>query len=243
MSKRILKKYDMFDIYIEPKRKVITVLQKWKYNWLDGNYGPWTYSQKKEFHDEADKVIWSQWSGKYFAVSVLKSIENDLNGSLIKTYDRNRFTINFDIQWVLTNAHWTVNVTKSNPGHFNSHVSHNNKEIHLSFLDIYDDISDPECNLMQNVLSHEFGHVIDNRDEYDTKYMSKDNLAYYAKFPNELSKRLKYYDDYSSRMNIGNELRDRFVQPLEDILNTMVHGVSFSAQLTPEYVESIGGRF
>jgi len=239
-------RYDIFDIYIEPLRKVITVRQRWKYNWLESASASkfWTYNAKKSFHDAVDRVIWNQWSGNYYASSRLKSIESSSNKNsfLFKNYQRKRYTINFDIEWVTTNPHWTANVTHIAPSEsYNSRVNHESHEVFLASTDFENSIVDKECNLSFNTASHEFGHMIGAGDEYGEKYMSERAIEFYENI--EETTRFDYEDDYESRMNIGGELRDRFITLVDDCLDEMIPEVKFTALLTKKYVESINGRY
>lgn len=235
----IKQEFDIFDIYIEPDRKVITIRQRWKYNWVPSSvFTMWTYEEKKKFHDAVDNVIWQQWSGNYFAVSRVDPIEK--KKSKDRTYDNARFAINFDIEWVTSNQHWTANVEKKFlDDTFQSRVVHSSNEVYLSSNDIFTTYNSFGCNEYNNVVSHEFGHMIDNSDEYGEEYMWPEDLLYYQNNPLKRSSRLRHSDDYYSRMNIGNQLRNRFINAIDDHLDKMVPGVNFIALLTNKYMKSI----
>ncbi len=104
------KKTDRMDITIEAYRHTILVQQRWKYNWqIVIPTSHWTYDEKKEFHRKTDTLIWNQWSG-HFVIGVEGSSD------FAKESARRDFTVNFDIKWALSNAHWEVIVRKIPPG-------------------------------------------------------------------------------------------------------------------------------
>ena len=208
-----IKRTDTMDIYIEPKRKTIVVRQRWKYNWLnDRNTSPWTYMERRDWHNKADSIIWNQWGNKFIMLAVVLE-PTDAN----KYLHRMEFNLEFDIQWVTSNEHWTVNVTKVKPGtNFRSNTKINNRTLYLTTEDTFNRFIDPNIpNIKQNTVKHEFGHTIGADDEYGMKYGAKYNGL--------------YYKDIRALMNIGDELRTRYFYNLKNIINdNMILGVGFT---------------
>lgn len=204
------KNTDRMNIHIEEDRKTILIKQKWKYYWLDDrNTSSWTYSEKQEFHKKIDNLIWNNW-GQYFYLKVKG------NSEFSKKHIKTRWDVNFDIEWVNNNEHWEVNVKKILPNSFKrSNVDWNNKVINLDTEDFKTNkrVKD-NLSFYQQPAVHEFGHSIGNSyvfsrgDEYNTSS--------------------SYYDDKSSIMNIGNQIRDRHLLYVIKQLNTMIPSTKFN---------------
>ncbi|MGM5630929.1 hypothetical protein O2K51_08490 [Apibacter raozihei] len=214
----ITKKTDRMDIFIEEEQNSILVQEKWQYLWHT-KVTPWLLSEKRHFHKLADLRIWSVWSG-YFKLKVTGS------SNFATKHKSTSFTLNFDIKWVLKNPHWNVTVTKIAPNTFEqSYIKWNERVIHL-------DTEDTKLNFKGKVnsksfyqypIAHEFGHTVGNSyfaligktaihsDEY-----SLNNL---------LNGGFKL--DYSSIMNIGNELRNRHLDYILIQLNSMIPNTYF----------------
>ncbi|MFP2996451.1 hypothetical protein ABN763_11095 [Spongiivirga sp. MCCC 1A20706] len=217
---------DYCDIYIEPNREIVTVRQRWKYSWWRGDceaFTYWTYQRRKAFHDAADRLIWNHWSNNYFLMAY-GEIED---AKLIKDFRDRNYRLVFDIQWVLDNPHWTVNVVRQEEGYKDrSSVKWNSKEVWLNESDLR--FYDLDCDIPFNTVLHEYTHTLYNDDEYGEVYGGKSGS--------------RYEFDYRSLQNIGVELRDRFVTAIEEDISYGVPGVSFSLLLTQKYVNSIDGR-
>ena len=206
-----IKRTDFYDIYIEPSRKTVVIRQKWKYNWVIGEeVSNWTYLEKKAWHQKADNVIWQQWGSKFtFWALVEKALTSN------EYLHRKEFNVEFDIQWVTTNQHWTVNVAKIGPyEEVVSRVNYTSKNIYLAHIDTERRI---EADINQNTLKHEFGHAIGVPDEYGKKHGNSYNPY--------------HVDDTKALMNIGNELRYRYLRGVKKEINTMIPGVSFASFL------------
>ncbi|MDC1161806.1 hypothetical protein OAT18_00030 [Tenacibaculum sp.] len=204
------KKTDYFDIHIEPNRNTIVIRQKWKYNWYVSSkeISKWTYLERRDWHHKADNVIWNQWGSKYTFMALVRE-ENDHN----KYLHRKEFNIEFDIQWVTNDQHWTANIYKIKPVEkekFRSQVNTNLKTIQLSTFDLHQRKSG---DINQNTLKHEFGHTIKIDDEYGKKYGNRINGP--------------YSNDTKALMNIGNELRQRYIYDVKREINGMITGVNF----------------
>jgi len=212
-----IKRTDTMDIYIEPKRKTIVVRQRWKYNWLnDRNTSPWTYMERRDWHNKADSIIWNQWGNKFIMLAVVLE-PTDAN----KYLHRMEFNLEFDIQWVTSNEHWTVNVTKVKPGKKLMSGTKLNKitnenTIYLEYNDLklkYTDLGNH-----QTTLKHEFGHTIYVDDEYGEDYGQDFDGP--------------YVEDRHALMNLGNELRARYIYDLKNIINDQfISGVQFTSIL------------
>ncbi|MFD0862842.1 hypothetical protein ACFQ1M_11570 [Sungkyunkwania multivorans] len=201
------------DIFVEEKRKMILIQQRWQYTWLnDPATTSWTYKEKKDFHHRADTLIWGQWSNKY-VVSVSGS------SSFAKTYKHQDFTLNFDIKWELSKPHWSVEVTKIPKGKFKtSSVGWSNRKISLDTEDLaVVKRINGGTTYKQYPVSHEFGHATGN-----SKY------AYTGGHGDEYRSTSAYFSDKKSIMNIGNELRKRHIDFVLKELNKMIPNTSFS---------------
>jgi len=200
------------DITVNLDSGYIFIQQKWKYNWkISSKVSPWTYVEKKAFHETADNLLWQQWS-KHYKLKVSGS------SAVSKKYKSNEFDVNFDIKWVTANEHWSVNVKKIEKGKFNtSSVNWTSKVINLDTEDLKIKKRKRGKKIYkQYPLSHEFGHAIGNTshitgmhsDEY--KPTSSFNLDLY------------------SRMNIGNTLRKRHIDYIIIELNKIIPNTTFS---------------
>ncbi len=214
--KRILKMYtrketERMDIFIEEMQKVVLVREKWKYRWkyLRGTL-PWTYNERRDFHSKVDDLIWNTWGNR-----VLLKVEG--NSDFAKKYKNVCWELKFDIQWVLFDEHWTVNVIKLPRNYLDdprSEVKWEKKEINLDTKDVYfRGRKRSGGKYFQKPVVHEFGHTIGNvkkfnrGDEY--KSISSYNL------------------DFKSIMNVGNEIRDRHFWFVIEQLNTMIPDTKF----------------
>jgi len=211
-----IKKTDAYDIYIEPSRKTIVIRQKWKYIWSVASGLPnWSYLEKKAWHQKADNVIWQQWGSKFIFWALSKD-HNNSNTSLHKK----EFNLEFDIQWVTSDQHWIANVKKINAlEDFRSRVNLTEKKIHLAHIDIK---RRKVGAINQNTVKHEFGHTIGANDEYGNAYKRAYNQTTYESI---------YVKDTKGLMNIGNELRTRYIRDIELEVNKMIPGVTFAAFL------------
>jgi len=195
------------DIYIEEASSAILVREKWMYTWIDNGFPTWTYKEKKDFHDKADNIIWQNWGGK---------LKVGVNGS--STFaQRNKtkhFTIKFDIEWVLTNEHWKVRVTKIARGtEKTSSIQWPYRTINLDSEDVY-----MRRTFHQIPVAHEFGHTVGN-STYAATGMHGD----------EYKPTSPYYSDTNSMMHIGLELRKRHIDFLILELNQMMPNTTFYA--------------
>jgi|GEM_PF-6050508 len=205
-----VRRTNIMDIYIEPARKAIVIRQRWKYNWLsEPPLDFWTYEERRKWHHKADDIIWSNWSNKF-------SVYSFTHSGKFKELDGVTFKVEFDIEWVLDNPHWTVNVHKTLPfRNFNSNVNWSNQNINLSSIDLDDVVRDNVYS--QITFNHEFGHTFLNDEEYGPEWGNP--------------KISPYRDDKRALMNIGNELRDRYFILIEEQLNKWFKEVEFLIEL------------
>lgn len=209
-----VKRTDYFDVYIEPNRNTIVVRSRWKYNWYrtSKRVTNWTYDERKKWHYKADSVIWNQWGGKYTLWALVEK-ETKVN----KHLHRKEFNVEFDIQWVTKNQHWTANVFKVTDKEikdFPSQVDLSEKTIQFCYVDVKRRI---DGDINQNTVKHEFGHTIGLSDEYSEKY-GNTRFSVYEK-------------DTKALMNIGNELRKRYLNKVKEVVETMIDGVVFHSFL------------
>ncbi|MCO6517503.1 MAG: hypothetical protein J6582_01060 [Snodgrassella sp.] len=207
-----IKRTARMDIFIEEDRNTILIQQKWQYNWLT-RATPWTIKEKRKFHQSADFLISKIW-GNYFKLKI-----RGLSNFAVK-HKNSIFTVDFDIKWVLTNPHWTVNVTKIAPGGFEtSYVIWGQRMINLDTEDLkstyqgYFDLKE----YYQFPIAHEFGHTVGNIPiiGHSDEYHNNDSINGGFKL------------DYPSVMNIGNELRRRHLDYILKQLNTMLPNTTF----------------
>lgn len=187
----------------------IPVQEDWPYAWKvdTPQVQSWTYQEKRSFHNRLNREIWGTWS-RHFSITVTggSAFAIAFADKVLKT--------DFDIRWVLHGGNWRVDVVKPAPGWqpgvrrtwvdfpalkvmlytsmFASYVARNDAGI-----------------LRQGFLAgpHEFGHTINNPDEYG-----------------QLSPNL---GDTDSLMNIGHQLRTRHAHLIIETLNTMIPETEF----------------
>ncbi len=214
---------DRMDIYVDESRRVILLQQKWKYNWIKFSILPsvkeWTYVEKKAFHHKADNLIWKLWSNKF-------KIKVDGNSEFAKKNKGREFTVDFDIEWVLSGEHWKVDVLKiAAEEHMENPTWVNWDKRKIQLLNRDDNLREVPMdghNYYQYPVAHEFGHAAGNLalighwDEYrDGGIHNKDKSV------------SKYLYDKKSMMNIGNELRIRHLDYLCSLLRIMFATTSF----------------
>lgn len=204
------------DFFLEERRNVILIRQKWKYNWLTlSGTSQWNYQEKKAFHQKADQIIWQEWGG-HFKMRV--SGKSDF----AKQHANTIFTLNFDILWELTNPHWVVNVTKIPKNKFKrSNVIWGKNETNLDTEDVnVNNRIRAGKTYKQYPVSHEYGHssgnVPQNVNHWD-EYRSVSN----------------YVSDKKSMMNIGHDLRERHIDYIMTQLNLLIPNTSFTYAVKP----------
>ena len=200
------------DINIDEFTKIILVQEKWKYNWID--IGTWTYAERKDFHQKADSLIWTKWGSKLI-------IKTKGDSAFAKKHFSSGFILKFDIKWVISGEHWTVNVKKIALGDFNpSSVNWPNRTIDLDTEDTKKLLRDRGGKkFRQYPVAHEFGHAIG--DHSWVPRMQSDE--YPPGSINEL--------DHRSMMNVGTNLRKRHINFILRHLKNMVPNTIFYAEI------------
>lgn len=201
------------DISIDETSKTILVKQKWKYNWmLSTNSTPWTYLEKKAFHHKADSLIWSIWGGQL-------KVNTRGTSTFAKANNGQDYSINFDLEWVLSNEHWNVNVTKIPIGSFaSSSVSWNSRTINLDTEDILSRKvrTVGAIDYFQHPVAHEFGHAVGNSIFANT-----------GMHGDEYKSTSTFFADKASIMNWGDSIRDRHIDYLLSELNLLIPNTTF----------------
>ncbi|MCY1660172.1 hypothetical protein [Chryseobacterium sp. SL1] len=211
----VTKKTPYFDIDINSISKNILVIQKWKYEWLANGFSEWQYPEKLDIHEKFEKAITSAWNGKA-KVKVIGSSE------FAKQNATKILTIIFDVKWVITNAHWNVMVSKLQKFDNKKRpvVDWNGKIIKLYTVDVIPVRKSYELKtLKQTNVAHEFGHSIGNHSHI--KGMHNDEYSK-SKIINK-----PYFDDKTSIMNLGMELRKRHFDYIEKELSGMIPNTKF----------------
>lgn len=197
-----LKSTPYFDIELDNAKKHIRIIQKWQYQWLTlphTNY--WTYERKKEFHYQAERLIWETWSGKFY----LDTIKTDSKQSIGEVPER--YTLSFDVKWVLSSPHWQVFVYKCGVGeNIVTRLLYQSRKIYLKTRDLNKNLMSLEVP-RSSAIPHEFGHTFYNDEEYGIDNGNSFDPA--------------YVDDKKSVMNIGNEVRRRHLYTITKELEIM----------------------
>lgn len=193
----------------------IVLLQRWQYNWLvaAGSTQRWTLSEKRNFHERADCEIWAAWSNRAFlSVSGASDFAKRFSGRMVPVY--------VDVRWVLTKPHWTVNVTKVEPGQFSrNRTSWWDRIINLDSNDLTVRtrcIGPPKQKICgdQMPVAHEFGHALGNTADFGRG--------------DEYTASSSHGADIQSIMNRGTELRTRHFDALLTELNALIADTAFS---------------
>lgn len=184
--------------------------QEWLYKWIALPLAtPWTYSEKRLFHQATDGMIWRRWSNR---------VKLAVAGThpFCARFGRSGVPINFDVEWVTSGGHWNVFAHKTPPGTYVG-AHHQSVAFSLRVINLYTSKLAPYQAANAAGVSragfqstpHEFGHTLGNPDEY------------VAGSP--------FIADDLSTMNIGDQIRARHLTLVLDTLNTMLPGAVFSA--------------
>lgn len=209
---QLTKQTNHIDIFIQENWNNILIRQNWKYQWLN-QYGttPWTYAEKKNFHDAADDLIWNMKDSH-------EIIKTRGSSSFAQKHASIGFNVQFDIMCVLSNEHWSVDVTKIPRGRFKTcSANWHSRTVNLDTEDFYPVNRNANGNTYtQYTVQHEFGHMIGN-SIYASPNIHGD----------EYKSSISYSWDKLSLMNIGDELRVRHVDFLISELNFMIPNTTF----------------
>ena len=199
------------DLDVDTQLGRIFVVQKWHYAWtvFSNHVKPWTYPERKQFHDTLDRQVWAEWSNRF-------RLQVSGTGEFARRFSSTGVPLNFDIRWVTTPGHWHVTVRKmpanSSRTTFRSHVVPASRRIELDTMDLaVGSAANDAGQISKRFRSgpHEFGHTMALPDEYNA---GSGHLA-----------------DTTSIMNIGTQVRRRHLQLTVDALNTLIPNVKFAA--------------
>jgi hypothetical protein len=186
----------------------VFVQQEWLYTWtVNPGATAWTIQQKRHFHNTLDRQVWANWSDQ---------IRIRLGGgtALARQFNGRTLRLTFDIRWVLRGGHWSVTVRKLPPGSdpttFISNVTFGTRQIELDSADLAPYQASNAAGQTRTFRAgpHEFGHTLNNPDEY---------IAGSPHLP-----------DTSSILNIGNQLRPRHLHLIVAALQGLSRGTTFT---------------
>src|SRR6187200_3615730 len=102
----VVKELPWCTIDIDTTAGFVFLQERWKYEWLlTGDLAAWTYTEKKTFHDSADRAIWRAWSYR-------AKLGVEGTSAFARRFLGKGIPINLDVKWVLKNEHWNVKVYK-----------------------------------------------------------------------------------------------------------------------------------
>lgn len=207
------------DISLNLETGHIFVQENWHYNWVaDRPLPPWNLAEKRSFHAQVDRQIWSVWSSGRFHIRVRGA------NAFARRFAGGLPTTEFDIRWVLHGGHWQVTARKMVPGVARSYpadysqVDFAGRRVTLVTEDFTasrgagNAAGQSRANFP--VGAHEFGHT-----EPDATGAGPNDDEYSAGASN--------LGDTDSLMNIGRQVRSRHLAGLLNELNRMVPGTTF----------------
>ncbi|AUC76951.1 hypothetical protein [Olleya sp. Bg11-27] len=143
------------------------------------------------------------------------TLVHDINASN-KSLHKKEFNLEFDIQWVTSGEHWEAFAQKIKPNEkIGAYTSVNVRKIFFRHIDTERRILGA---INQNTVKHEFGHTIGGDDEYGNDYKRAEDRTKYES---------RYVKDNNALMNIGNNLRNRYIDEIKSELNKMIPNVTF----------------
>jgi hypothetical protein len=194
------------DIDLNTATGQIFSAQKWKYIWrVSPNMPAWTLREKQFFHRRADLMVWNIWSNRaVFSVTG--------NSDFAKRFSGKNLPVNFDVNWVLADAHWVVYAIKVPAGDLthNTRVEWATKEIFLCTEDF------STTSHSGGVIAHEFGHSMGN--------------TYVLNRGDEYKPISPHHGDSTSVMNVGKVLRTRHFRTMIEEMNLMIPNTTFSVK-------------
>lgn len=193
----------------------IMVREDWRYTWtVVPPATAWTNAQRRRFHNTLDRQVWSAWSNR---VRLRVAGANPI----VRRFPTGLPPVEFDVHWVTTGGHWTVNVRKlppgSNPTTFISEVLFAARRIELDSADVGSYRASNAAGQSREfyALPHEFGHTMPDATGVATQDEYRAGSAHLA--------------DTDSIMNVGRQLRPRHMTALLTELNAMFPDAVFSA--------------
>ncbi|MBL8233142.1 MAG: hypothetical protein JNL98_31880 [Bryobacterales bacterium] len=187
--------------------------QDWYYIWqVRPPLADWNQAERRNFHNTADRQIWSVWSNRV-RIPVRLGANPDARATDLVNRTRGQVPINFDIRWVTRPGHYTVTAVKTHAGSSDrSEVDFGARTITFYSHDLPASGACTDAGVCTpngfRTAPHEFGHTFDIDDEYGA---GSPHIA-----------------DTNSIMSIGNRVRPRHLQLIVDTLNRMMPGCVFS---------------
>jgi hypothetical protein len=209
----IVSRQQWADIDLDTQQGLVFVEEDWQFTWRNlPNTQAWTLAEKRHFVHRLQQQVWARWSD-HIRLRVAGTTD------FCRKFQSQGVRVNFGALWVLAGGKWSVNVYKvpagSAPGAYRENVTFGTNSINLytSAMRSYTagnaaGASGP--GFLAN--PHEFGHTMNNPDEY---IAGSPNLG-----------------DTASTMNIGNQIRARHLGLLMQVLNRLLPGVTFSTWVT-----------
>lgn len=207
------------ELRIDRMTGAITLLLRWKYRWMKrwDVKNDWTDVEKEYFHVNFNFAISKVWNDRIF-ISVTGTSD------LAKKFIGRSLPFSIEIIQVNYDEHWNVVVFKLNnndPNSFNkSYILWNSRYIEL---DSKDTVFATKCLGSSKICrqqlgaAHELGHVIGYPlDEYYSEDSDKSITPHSS--------------DADALMNIGMELRTRYMQNIIERLNRVNPGSIFSVK-------------
>lgn len=195
----------------------IALLMRWKFNWVNQNSvgDNWTYLDEVSFIYESFSAICYGWNDKIFL-----SVSGD--SDFAEKFKSKRLPFSINMILVHQKEHWNVDVLRTVPGNDDGrpYVNWKNRFAHFYFKDTsLSEKCAPEnqsiCGFYQVNIVHEIGHMIRYlEDEYELD-----------KFGKPVS---KYKIDTAALMNVGMELRERYLEGVCIDLNLVYPLTTFS---------------
>lgn len=194
----------------------ISLRIRWKYTWLnhsDVKYN-WTLVDKTQYITNVYMAVCKQWNGKILYCTSGTS-------DFAKRFQGKKLSFRIEIIPVDKYPDWNVTVIKPDLNEENkmTFVRWRTKFIQLYSTDTVAvrkclGLKQAICRYQSNV-EHEVGHLIEANDEYyqDDESDKADKL---------------FGDDASALMNIGMELRERYLNSVNTMLNVIIPDTYFS---------------
>jgi hypothetical protein len=201
----------------------VFVRQDWHYIWqIAPPMKTWTHAEEQAFHQAVDRMIWGQWSAQA-RIRIQRDVlaKPSAHDHVLGKFSKGTLSLTFDIRQVRGRGHWEATVTKVTPvgKKHRAEVKTETRQIFLfstdqQLLTAKRMEGDPEANKRFSVPAHEFGHTLENLDEYRDKHPE--------------------FNDVKSIMNIGRQLRPRHLQLICETLGTMIPGYAFTPVILAE---------
>lgn len=206
---------DRGEFVINSETGAISLLLKCKYTWVKNSdvKDDWTFIEKSLFIINVYTTVCSEWNGKiFFSVSGTSDFARKFQGKPLP----------FDIQMIPVNhgEHCDVTALKVRPGDdVRTYVIWGSRILHIDSEDVVAvrKCLDPAQTVCSNQINvpHEIGHMIGYLDdEYALDKSGKATTAYRS--------------DAAALMNIGMELRSRYLEHVNTFLNVIIPDTYFT---------------